>query len=159
MSHKKVHSQGNVPFSWEDKPGVSKSSKVIHCDHHYCPIDVGSYAVAGAGTSKILVHEKKVPPPPPFPKRITSGKGLRWWVQDPFLAAYKECTKSGGNGKLSSENGGSKLARKKKIGFSCKESCNVRDDTLVRLSNLPPLPKDGIRRQREFVYPLRVLLK
>ncbi|KAK8673906.1 hypothetical protein V6N13_112215 [Hibiscus sabdariffa] len=159
MSHKKVHSQGNVPFSWEAKPGVSKSSKAIHCDHRYCPVDVGSYALTGGGSSKFSVHEKKVPPPPPFPKRSTSVKGSGWWVQDPFLAAYKECTKSGGNGKLSSENGSSKLARKKKKGFSCKESSDVRDDNLVRLSNLPPLPKDGVRRQREFVYPLRALLK
>ncbi|KAE8686057.1 hypothetical protein F3Y22_tig00111088pilonHSYRG00445 [Hibiscus syriacus] len=123
---------------------VSKSPKVIHGDNHYCPIDVGSYALTGAAPSKILVHEKKVLPPPPFPKRSTV-KGLRWWVQDPFLAAYKECTKSGENGKLSSEDGGSKFARKKKIDFSCKESCDVRDDNLVRISNLPPLPKDGIR--------------
>ncbi|GMJ08063.1 hypothetical protein HRI_004475500 [Hibiscus trionum] len=148
MSHENVHAQGNVPFSWEDKPGVSK---VTHYDRHYCPIDVGSYALTGSGSSKILV-----PPPPPPPlskqsslKRSASVKGLRWWVQDPFLAAYKECTKSG-----------SKLARKKKTStLSCKESCDVRDDNLMRFSNLPPLPKDGIRRQRLFVYPLRILLK
>ncbi|KAK8717418.1 hypothetical protein V6N13_044687 [Hibiscus sabdariffa] len=123
------------------------------------PRDGPAYALTGGGSSKISVHEKKVPPPPPFPKRSTSVKGLGWWVQDPFLAAYKECTKSGGNGKLSSENSSSKLAKKKKKGFSCKESSDVRDDNLVRLSNLPPLPKDGVRRQREFVYPLRALLK
>ncbi|KAE8695973.1 Detected protein of unknown function [Hibiscus syriacus] len=142
------HSQGNVPFSWEDKPGVSKSSKVS-----YCPIGVGSYAL----TSKILVHEEKVPPPPPFSKqpflkRSASVKALRWPERDPFLAAYIECTKSGGNDKLSSEI-------RKKISVSCRESSDVRDDKLVRFSNLPPLPKDGIRRQRELVYPLRVLLK
>ncbi|KAK8606921.1 hypothetical protein V6N13_052673 [Hibiscus sabdariffa] len=144
MSHKNVNAQGNVPFSWEAKPGVSKSSKAAHYDHHHCPVDVG-------------VHEKKVPPPPPFSKqpslkRSASAKGLRWWPgQDPFLAAYKECTKSEGNGKLS------KLTRSKKISVSCKESSDVRDDNLVRFPNLPPLPRDGIRRQRVFVYPLRVL--
>ncbi|TYH28890.1 hypothetical protein ES288_A02G180100v1 [Gossypium darwinii] len=100
MNHRKVHSQGNIPFSWEDKPGVSKSSKVTH---------YGS----------------------------TSLKGLRGWLDDPFLAAYKECTKSG-----EIKTGGSKLpVRKKKIGFSCKNACDVRDDNLVRLSNLPTLPK------------------
>ncbi|KAM4117728.1 hypothetical protein ACJW30_02G147800 [Castanea mollissima] len=24
MSHRKVHSQGSIPFSWEDKPGICK---------------------------------------------------------------------------------------------------------------------------------------
>ncbi|XP_022752062.1 uncharacterized protein LOC111300710 [Durio zibethinus] len=168
MSHGEVHSQGNIPFSWEDKPGVStKSSKVAHYDQ-YCPIDVGLYVLnqtppltdAGGSSTKILVHDKKVPPPPPCsiqlpPKRSTSVKGLRWWQQDPFLAAYEECTKSGGNGKLSSEgrkNGGSKLlVRKKKITFSCKNSSDARDDNVVRLCNLPPLPKDRIRGRQDFV--------
>ncbi|XVF17487.1 hypothetical protein REPUB_Repub10bG0126800 [Reevesia pubescens] len=167
MSHRKVHSQGNIPFSWEDKPGVSKSSKVTHYDQE-CPIDMGLYALNqtpppsdAGGSTKILVHDKKVPPPPPCsiqlpPKRSTSVKELRCWQEDPFLAAYEKCTKNGGiNGKLSSEgrkNGGSKLllVRKKKISFSCKNS-DVRDDNLVRLSNLPPLPKDGIRGRQEFV--------
>ncbi|KAB1998440.1 hypothetical protein ERO13_D12G076800v2 [Gossypium hirsutum] len=153
MSHTKVHSLGNIPFSWEEKPGVSKSSKLTHYDHQHCPID----------SSKNLVHDKKVPPPPPFskqplPKRSASVKGWRWWPQDPFLAAYKECTKSGGNAKLTSDasrNGGSKLLRKKKISFSCKDSADVRDDNFVRFSNLPPLPKTRIRPPPEFVYPLQ----
>ncbi|XVF59224.1 hypothetical protein PTKIN_Ptkin07bG0258500 [Pterospermum kingtungense] len=174
--HRKVHSQGNIPFSWEDKPGVSKSCKVTHCDQ-YCPIDVGLFALnrtsppsdTGGNSTKILVHhDKKVPPPPPcsiqllHPKRSTSMKGLKWWQEDPFLAAYKECTKSsGGNGKLSSsegrKNSGSSsklLVRKKKISFSCKSSSEVRDDSLVKLCNLPPLPKNRIRGRQDFVSPL-----
>ncbi|XVF15393.1 hypothetical protein REPUB_Repub09cG0148900 [Reevesia pubescens] len=167
MSHRKVHSHGNIPFSWEDKPGFSKSSKITSYGPQ-CPIDIGSYALnqtnppsdAGDGLSKILVHDKKVPPPPPcsiqlLPKRSISVKGLRWWQEDPFLAAYKECTKSGGNGKLSSEarkHGDFKiLGRMKKITISCKNSSDARDDNLVSLSNLPPLPKDRIRGRQEFV--------
>ncbi|XWS41739.1 hypothetical protein CRYUN_Cryun17cG0108900 [Craigia yunnanensis] len=158
MSLRKVHSQGYIPFSWEDKPGVSKS-KITHNDQ--CPIDIGAYALnqtlpppdAGGLSTKIVVHDKKIPPPPPCsiqlpPKRSTSVKGLRWRQEDPFLAAYKECTKSGGNGKLSSEgrkNGGSKLVRKKEITFSCKNSSDVTDDNLVRSSNFPLLSKDRIR--------------
>lgn len=181
MSHRKVHSQGNIPFSWEDKPGVSKSCKVTNYDQ-YCPIDVGLYALnrnpppppSDGNSTKVLVHNKKVPPPPPRappcsiqlpPKRSTSVKGLRWWHEDPFLAAYKECTKSstgGRNGKLLSSDQGRKngvsklLARKKKINFSCKNSsCDVRDDNLVRLSNLPPIPKHIRNRNRQdFVQPL-----
>ncbi|EOX91752.1 hypothetical protein QUC31_003273 [Theobroma cacao] len=160
MSRKKVHSQGNIPFSWEDKPGVSK---VTHYDDQ-CPIVIGLCALnqtpspSDAGGSKILVHDKKVPPPPCtmqlVPKRSTSVKGLRWWQEDPFLAAYKECTKGGGNGKWSSEGrktDGSNVRKKKTITFSCKNSCDVRGDNLVRLSNLPPLPKDRIRGRQEFV--------
>ena len=164
MSHRKVHSQGYIPFSWEYKPGVSKS-KVTHNDQ--CPTDIRSHALnqtlppsdAGDSSTKIVVHDKKIPPPPPCsiqlpPKKSTSVKGLRWWQEDPFLAAYKECTKSGGNGKLSSDgrkNGGSKFLRKKKITFSCKDSSDVRYDNLVRLSNLPLLPKDKIHGRQEFI--------
>ncbi|KAB2036858.1 hypothetical protein E1A91_D03G032500v1 [Gossypium mustelinum] len=140
MNHRKVHSQGNIPFSWEDKPGVSKPSKVTH---YGCPIDGGLYGDGGLLTDIAVRDNNEVPPPPPCsirlppPRRSTSLKGLRWWLDDPFLAAYKECTKSG-----EIKTGGSKLpVRKKKIGFSCKNACDVRDDNLARLSNLPTLPK------------------
>ncbi|XVE82964.1 hypothetical protein DITRI_Ditri16bG0047700 [Diplodiscus trichospermus] len=156
MSHRKDHSLGNIPFSWEDKPGLSKSSKVTHFDE-------GLYTLnqelppsdSDIPSTEILVQHQKVPPPPPCsiqlpPKRSTSVKSLKsWrWQEDPFLAAYKVCTKSGGNDKLSSEgmkSGCSKfLVRKKKIRFfSCKKSSDVRDNNLLKLSNSdPPLPKD-----------------
>lgn len=159
----KVHSQGGIPFSWEDKPGVSK---VNHYDQH-CPIGLElhdsnqtNYVSDPIGSSSILVHEKKVPPPPPLSVQLKgspSGKGgFKWWQEDPFLLAHKECTKSEGNMKhLSSEakesTGSSKLSRKKKIAFSCKKSCDVSDDNFVRLSNLPPFPKRRIRGSYEFV--------
>ncbi|KAK8973879.1 hypothetical protein V6N11_013036 [Hibiscus sabdariffa] len=145
MSHRKVHSQGSVPFSWEYKPGVSKSSNLSHYDQYSIPTDgPPSTSIVGDSSSNVMVRDNnKVPPPPPCsirlpPKRSTSLKGLRWWPDDPFLAAYKECTKS---------NGGSKLpVRIKKISFSCKKSCDVRDDNLVRLSNIPTLAKGRIDR-------------
>ncbi|MBA0686868.1 hypothetical protein Goari_014443 [Gossypium aridum] len=159
--------EGSIPFSWEDKPGVSKSEpKVNHYDQD-CPIGLElydlnqkNYVSDPSGSSSILVHEKKVPPPPPLSVQLKgspSGKGgLKWWQEDPFLLAYKECTKSGGNMKhLSSEakesTGSSKLSRKKKITFSCKKSCDVSNDNFVRLSNLPPLPKRRIRGLHGFV--------
>ncbi|GMI86516.1 hypothetical protein HRI_002320900 [Hibiscus trionum] len=149
MSHRKVRSQGSIPFSWEYKPGVSKSSNASHYDQYSIPID-GTPSTSTAGdssTNAVVRNNNKVPPPPPCsirlpPKRSTSLKGLRWWPDDPFLAAYKECTKSGG----------SKLpVRMKKISFSCKNSCDVRDDKLVRLSNLPTLAKGRIGVRPEFV--------
>ncbi|WRX10858.1 hypothetical protein QQP08_003345 [Theobroma cacao] len=139
MSRKKVHSQGNIPFSWEDKPGVSK---VTHYDDQ-CPIVIGLCALnqtpspSDAGGSKILVHDKKVPPPPCtmqlVPKRSTSVKGLRWWQEDPFLAAYKECTKGGGNGKWSSEGSWHRAFEASEI----KRKVSTVQETLL-------LPKDYI---------------
>ncbi|MBA0770313.1 hypothetical protein Gotri_018968 [Gossypium trilobum] len=159
--------EGSIPFSWEDKPVVSKSEpKVNHYDQdcpiglELCDLNQKNYVSDPSGSSSILVHEKKVPPPPPLSVQLKgspSGKGgLKWWQEDPFLLAYKECTKSGGNMKhLSSEakesTGSSKLSRKKKITFSCKKSCDVSNDNFVRLPNLPPLPKRRIRGLHEFV--------
>ncbi|XVF61398.1 hypothetical protein PTKIN_Ptkin08bG0126300 [Pterospermum kingtungense] len=171
MSHINVQSHGYIPFSWEDKPGVSKS-KVTHNDE--CTIDIGFYVLnqtlplsdSGGSPAKInVIHDKKIPPPPPCsinlpPKRSTSVKGLRWGQEDPFLAAYKECTKRGGDGNKSlregRKNGGAKFVRKMKIIFSCKDSSDVIDDNLLRLVNLPPLPKDRIRGRQ--VYPLNQVL-
>ncbi|MBA0845890.1 hypothetical protein Goarm_022235 [Gossypium armourianum] len=129
--------EGSIPFSWEDKPGVPKSEpKVNHYDQD-CPIGLELYDL----------NQKNY---------VSDPSGLKWWQEDPFLLAYKECTKSGGNMKhLSSEakesTGSSKLSRKKKITFSCKKSCDVSNDNFVRLSNLPPLPKRRIRGLHEFV--------
>lgn len=158
MSHRKLYSQGSVPFSWEDSPGVCK---VIYKD---CPIDIGPHAInqssplspmlfpQGSDTpTKVLAHGIKIPLPPPCPKvepprRSTSAKGFRLWHEDPFLAAYKECTKNARNGKLpsSTKNVESKV-RKSSFFFSCKNSCDIKDDSLVRLSNLPPIPRDRVR--------------
>ncbi|PIA57048.1 hypothetical protein AQUCO_00600047v1 [Aquilegia coerulea] len=146
----KVHSsQGNIPFSWENQPGISK---VKH------PSDVGTYASIklppppcqsdSPTTQKILGQDIQVPLPPcPFQSpviRSSSRKGLRRVLDDdPFLAAYKECTKSVKQGKLSKstsikKSGGSREGRIGSL-FSCKHSCGVREDSLVKrsLSSLP----------------------
>ncbi|KAJ0039859.1 hypothetical protein Pint_27851 [Pistacia integerrima] len=145
MSHRKVHSQGSVPFSWEDKPGVSRisredcsSDKGLHAFHLASST---SLAPADSNTCNPSVTDIKIPLPPCPSQQLGL---IGWWQEDPFLAAYKECTK---NARRSSV--GSKLPRKKsKFIFSCKNSCEVREDNLVRLSNLPPLPKERIRRYR-----------
>ncbi|KAL9378704.1 hypothetical protein Peur_030039 [Populus x canadensis] len=161
MSHRKVYSQGSIPFSWEDSPGVSK---VIHKEY---TTDIGLNAVnISSPTSPMLFphdsdtsykvlgsHGIKIPLPPCVsakiepPRRSKSVKGFRWWQEDPFLAAYRECTKNARNGKLSSEskkNVRSKL-RKSRLIFSCKDSCDVQDDNLVMLANLPAIPRDRVR--------------
>ncbi|KAK3006777.1 hypothetical protein RJ639_017196 [Escallonia herrerae] len=142
MSHRKVHSHGNVPFSWEHKPGVSKLT------HQKCPSDAGLDALIlpPHQTPSAEAHDTKIPPPPPCqlqpPRRSTSLKAL--WLQDddPFLAAIKECTKSVGDGGVKNRG------RKNKTIFSCKQSCEVAEDDdkmLVRLCNLPPIPRHRYR--------------
>lgn len=137
MSHRKVYSQGSIPFSWEDKPGISKVT--TNQEHE---------------TMKIPLP----PCPSKPPRRSTSSKDFKW-QEDPFLVAYKECTKTVNNGKLSSSTTtthghdgvkkgcvviGSKL-RKTKFMFSCKSSCDAREDNFIKLCNLPPLPRHKIR--------------
>ncbi|CAK7339719.1 unnamed protein product [Dovyalis caffra] len=155
MSHRKVYSQGSIPFSWENSPGVSK---VIPQEY---PKDKGLNAIKiSPPTYPILFPDqdsdsssKKIPLPPCVstkiepPRRSRSAKGFRWWQEDPFLAAYKECTKNARNGKFSSEskkNVGSKV-RKNRLIFSCKNSCDVQDDNVVRLANLPAIPRERVR--------------
>ncbi|KAA8531539.1 hypothetical protein F0562_006248 [Nyssa sinensis] len=107
MSHRKVvHSQGNVPFSWEDKPGVSKS-KITHQE---CPTDMELRALIPSPCHSDfplkMANGKKIPPPPcpfPPPSRTSSRKGL-WQQEDPFLAALKECTKGVRSGKMPGES-------------------------------------------------------
>ncbi|XVE70225.1 hypothetical protein DITRI_Ditri10aG0055800 [Diplodiscus trichospermus] len=126
MNQSKVHSQGTVPFSWENKPGVCK--------------------LANQEGPKEDCFLQKLPPPPcppakapcafHQPSRTSSRRGLKK-SDDPFLAAFKECSKSKSNskGKLARKDGGSGL----KMGlfnFSCKQSCSFRNDNLVRVSQL-----------------------
>ncbi|GAV69050.1 hypothetical protein CFOL_v3_12551 [Cephalotus follicularis] len=146
-THRKVHSQGSIPFSWEDKPGVSKIK------HKECPIDRRLNLTSSHDLDKSLVKIPIPLPPCPLqtPQRSSSTKlslGRRWWREDPFLAAYKECTKSKmSSGKLGIESKASNgsLTRKSKLIFSCKNSCDATHDNLVRLTNLSPLPKHTIR--------------
>ncbi|WCJ32097.1 hypothetical protein M5689_013540 [Euphorbia peplus] len=144
--HRKVHSQGNIPFSWEDSPGISKAM----------PQD--NFLISDSFSGPIVSdhHEgMKIPPPPPCqsvqpPRRSFSGKGMGWWhldLEDPFLAAYKECTKN--VGKLASKDENKKNVkvrrRSKFMMFSCKNSCDVKDDSLVKLSNLPPISRARVK--------------
>lgn len=153
MSHRKVRSQGSVPFSWEDSPGVSKAA------HQECPANIGIYALnlplppppppslpPSNSPPQVSIQNVKIPLPPcpdQPPLRRTSSKGLWGQEEDPFLAAYKECTKSVESAKKPKESkkGFGFGRRKCKFTFSCKHSCEVEDDSWMRLTHLPPLPK------------------
>lgn len=135
MSHRKVHSLGKVPFSWENEPGICKAS------HKESPKDKRQ------GTPKL-------PPPPcqsysprivgqdvqiPLPSgpsrpllRSSSTKVVQ--TDDPFLAAYMECTKSEGHGKFSEGkrqgDGNSRLGRSW-IRFFSMNSSEIKDNRRV----------------------------
>ncbi|OVA01175.1 hypothetical protein BVC80_8887g5 [Macleaya cordata] len=172
MSHSnKVHSQGNVPFSWENQPGISK---VIYKEE--CPKDEDDQQQHGfklplppcpSDSPKVLgqVVDLQIPLPPcPFQPHMTrssssSRKGLRRHnnQEDPFLAAYKECTKSSksanrqSNLSKNSKKGGDDHHESRGIGkstsfmFSCKKSCGVKEDNLIRLSHQvsPPVVRES----------------
>ncbi|KAK6923931.1 hypothetical protein RJ641_010134 [Dillenia turbinata] len=154
MSHKKAHTQGNVPFSWEDSPGVSKF--IHHEVQKFQLHDLNlSSSLSPPSSDKCGSSEEastkriKIPPPPcaaQLPVRSSSTKGsLRRHEDDPFYVAYKACTKSTKSGKLLSGEGSkivvSSLVRNM-FAFSCKHSSDVRDESLIRLPRLPPLPRE-----------------
>ncbi|XP_062101576.1 uncharacterized protein LOC133807328 isoform X2 [Humulus lupulus] len=102
MSHRKVYSQGSIPFSWEDKPGISKVATQADLnprDYRVKALDLTSSAssISIDDPSSAYSDLKLKIPLPPCPKsqppsRSNSAKGLKW-QEDPFLLAYKECTK------------------------------------------------------------------
>nr|POF04917.1 hypothetical protein CFP56_45057 [Quercus suber] len=106
-------------------------------------------------TAKVSAQGIKIPLPPcpqlQPPRRSNSIKGHRW-QEDPFLVAYKECTKSAvesGKAPSASKKVVESRLRKTKSIFSCKNSCEVQGDNTLKFSKLPPLPteKFGVSRQ------------
>jgi len=150
MSHKVLSSQGNVPFSWENKPGVTKKNQ----DDHDHPKDSGHPALKlppppcpppENNSRTHHFHDLQVPLPPcgfQPPSRSASRRGIKK-QDDPFLSAYMECTKSSTRKGKKLLIGGGKSGfgfglRKSVSVFSCKNSCStVRDDSMVRISQLP----------------------
>ena len=142
---KTVHSNGRVPFSWEKRPGESK----LVNNHHGCPskeTSVGKLQPppCPVKSSRISTHDITIPLPPctfqapAAPSRSSSRRGLTKEIDDPFLAAYKECTKSTKKDKPVKKNLGSGRRKGAIFDFtSCKQSCSVRDDNLLRVSQAP----------------------
>ncbi|KAF1001338.1 hypothetical protein AG4045_025383 [Apium graveolens] len=135
MNNNKVFSKGQVPFAWENQPGIRKN------DTYRDEEAMKGAAVKlppppvqqpeGGKTSAIDLQNIPLPPCTFLPP-ISRNGSKRDVQDDPFLAAYNKCTKSSDNRRRSSF--------KKKNGIyilSCKHSCSVRDDSIVRISQLP----------------------
>ncbi|MBA0676539.1 hypothetical protein Goari_018014 [Gossypium aridum] len=120
--------QGNVPFSWENKPGVCKETS--QQQHYFLQ------KLPPPPPPSTSIHGTKIPPPPPF--ALSGSYSRRGFKKsnDPFLAAYMECTKSTSNVKLGEKHGGGSGLKKGLFNFSCKQSCSVRNGSLVRISKL-----------------------
>nr|DAD41569.1 TPA_asm: hypothetical protein HUJ06_015892 [Nelumbo nucifera] len=137
-----LSAKGSIPFSWENKPGLSKV--VTHHDNsaETTPdvVKLPPPPYYYSGSPKARSPELQIPLPPcpflpPSASKSSSRKSLRR-QEDPFLAAYKECTKSVKNSK-SYKDSKKDFVKKSMFRLSCKHSCAVRDDSLVKLSHLP----------------------
>ncbi|KAK7383250.1 hypothetical protein VNO78_28924 [Psophocarpus tetragonolobus] len=153
MSQPRDHSgtARKITFSWEKKPGVSKVSSTPHGENQVpkqqefleklppppCTPEEANHK------NPLLDYQIPLPPcafQPPY-YRTSSKRGL--WVQskDPFLAAFKECTKNQKGAKVNKKliKDGIESRVRKSISFfsiSCTRSCTVHDTNLVTISHL-----------------------
>lgn len=146
--------QGNIPFSWENKPGVRKDGqKNLDGEEWVVVVQNNSSTKEGKlppppseKSNKAIFHDIGLPLPPcafqpPLRSNSRRSKDLRSSSRrskddDPFLMAYKECTKSNKKGNLMRSN--SFLG-------SCKHSCSVRDDSIVKVSHISSSNSDQKR--------------
>ncbi|KAL5206248.1 hypothetical protein ABZP36_034457 [Zizania latifolia] len=141
-----------VVFSWEQELGVSKQS----------PPAWQKPALTAVGARDDMPESpRKAParlltvPPPPGRLPLTASKSFSKVRavrpgDDPFLAAYLACTKSGGGGARKSvarETKGERRFTWSGLGFglSCKSSSNgVVANSMVRMAKLPEVhPRDA----------------
>ncbi|KAF3333768.1 hypothetical protein FCM35_KLT01459 [Carex littledalei] len=153
--HKISSSPQEVPFSWENLPGISKITPQMEDNQKPVSLYRATKLRPPPNCSqhvdlKSMAHGLYIPLPPcrfqpnPTPNR----KGVTRPEEDPFLAAFIECTKP------VKEDAGIPVKVEKKavkrnntwsrfeglrlgLGFSCKSSCSVREGNLVKLSKLP----------------------
>lgn len=152
MGQPRTHSQGNIPFSWERKPGVPKvtTAESFRREHKFVHKLQPPPYTSNFQRNSVDVFQIPLPPcafqPPNYETFSKMQDG------DPFYAAYKKCTKStksvDRNSKLqintSMETTQTRLRNSISMSFiSCKRSCAVRDNNLVRVSRLPQNVDEG----------------
>ncbi|PQP93470.1 pre-mRNA-processing protein 40A isoform X1 [Prunus yedoensis var. nudiflora] len=147
------YSLGKVPFSWENKPGVSKATQPPHPYRELPPPP----CPCGEAPPKLSLQDFHLPLPPctfqPL-SRSSSTKAFRKH-EDPFLVAFQECTKPP-EGKAKDKTTSSNKYRFRSelgswfgFGLSCKQSSSVRDDSLsARISS------SIVRQQEQVLAPL-----
>ncbi|WOL07833.1 hypothetical protein Cni_G16582 [Canna indica] len=157
MSLHKTHSLANIPFSWENQPGISKVAPHLGEDNPVAPHEE-EQLVTPKLTKKLppppckvenpkqsTLHGIYVPlppcafqPPPSLPQKAPGKKVSMKEGGDPFLAAYMECTKSRKQGR--------KRDLWEKLGLSCRGGRReVREEAMVRLP--AKLPEEGEREE------------
>lgn len=127
----------SIPFSWEEEPGISKSGSpdTPKGNEEFTGLGLPLPPFRAESVRRLPAHGLYIPLPP-CPSRPSAkvgsehhGKRGKRRVQDPFLAAYMECTKSEKESK----------GRTRGV-LSCKYVGGVREDAIVRLSRVSGLP-------------------
>lgn len=146
MSTNKVYSKGQVPFAWENKPGIRKedTNRGANEDDNKgkrggkMKLPPPPYLQSESGRAS-PVNLQNIPLPPcAFQSPISrSCSKLDAYKEedDPFLIAYRKCINGSGSTKRIHKKRNSSVSV-----LSCKHSCSVRDDSIVRISQLP-IPK------------------
>lgn len=115
------YSRGTVPFSWENKPGVSKlsHSKTEPKTEYYFFKDDDYKLPPPPRVSFHGDYQLPLPPPCTFQQPISRNSSMKALInnkpetEDPFQVAIRECTKS--INKAGSSGGGEAVAGKGKI--------------------------------------------
>lgn len=134
-----------VILSWELEPAVKKPVSTVE----------GRGGGMREGQRKVpaLARRLSVPPPPGRPAARGYSRAVRP-EDDPFLAAYLACTKSGGDGdgrKMKTAPTREAKGQRRWSGLgrglgalSCKRSNGVVEQSMVRMAKLPGLdPRDA----------------
>ncbi|KAI4992345.1 hypothetical protein ZWY2020_051762 [Hordeum vulgare] len=153
-----------VAFSWEQQeelgmPESPRKAPVVLSWEHEPAVRKPTVEARGGGVREgqrkvpALARRLSVPPPPGRPAARGFSRAVRP-EDDPFLAAYLACTKSGGDGAKEKAGGAAREPNKvqrrwgvlgRGLGvLSCKRSNGVVEQSMVRLAKLPELhPRDA----------------
>lgn len=138
----------SVPFSWEHKPGVSK---ITHQEASTWPFSLAlpPPPPCSSNRGRVSFDDSRSAAAFRAPSKSSFKKVVGYREEpDPFLVAYKKCTddryvpvkaKVAGEGK-GRERSKMRRQQRQRIGaasFSCKYSCGVAGDNLVRMSQIP----------------------